>query len=206
MVRALAVTFSPVSPSPRVAAPGPAGRPRSAATATGRRSWARRCRRAARPARGRGSGAPARRTRSTSASAKAFSRLSIGRACRTLAKASEGAAPDPLRRAVGAAQLGKPRLDRGVAALQRVVVGVRDPRRVLLVVGAVRVGERLRPAPRARPRPLRASGPRCRRWRSPCLSNSGNVAKDLPRAWARVQHAGPRDARRPTAVHACTDR
>ena len=49
---------------------------------------------------------------------------------------------DPRARAVGAAELGKPRLDRGVAPLQRVVVGVADLRGVGLVVGEVGLGYR----------------------------------------------------------------
>ena len=64
-------------------------------------------------------------------------------AWRTLAKVSDGAAPTCSDGLSGRLSSGKARLDRGVAALQRVVVGVADPRRVGLVVGEVRGGERL---------------------------------------------------------------
>ena len=49
---------------------------------------------------------------------------------------------DPRARAVGAAELGKARLDGGVAPLQRVIVGVADLRGVGLVVGDVGLGDR----------------------------------------------------------------
>ena len=61
-----------------------------------------------------------------------------------------GRGADLLGGAVGALELGKAGLDGGVAALERVVVGVGDRRRVGLVIGAVgRVerGRRARPAP-----------------------------------------------------------
>src|SRR6185295_18875310 len=44
---------------------------------------------------------------------------------------------EPLRRAVRANERGEARLDRGVALAERVVVSVRDRRRVVLVVGDV---------------------------------------------------------------------
>ena len=46
-------------------------------------------------------------------------------------------AADPVRWRIGADQCGKPRLDRGVAPAQRVILGVGDLRRVALVIGAV---------------------------------------------------------------------
>jgi len=54
-----------------------------------------------------------------------------------------GGGADLLGGAVGALELGEGGLDRGVAALQRVVVGVADPGRVSLVIGEVRGGQRL---------------------------------------------------------------
>ena len=54
--------------------------------------------------------------------------------CATLAKAVGRRRADPLARAVRAHQLGEARLDGLVAPAQRVVVGVADLRRVLLVV------------------------------------------------------------------------
>ena len=54
-----------------------------------------------------------------------------------LAEGLDGCGADPPRRAVGAHQLGKARLDRRIALAQRVVVGVGDLRRVLGVVELV---------------------------------------------------------------------
>ncbi len=72
---------------------------------------------------------PAKNSR-TSASSKAFSSDSIGTRMGDLGEAGGRRGADPARRAVGADQLGKARLDRRVAPAQRVVVGVGDLGRV----------------------------------------------------------------------------
>ncbi len=54
-----------------------------------------------------------------------------------LGKAVGQRAPDLFGRAVGALQGGKARLDSGVAALQRIIVGIRDLWRIVGVIGAV---------------------------------------------------------------------
>ena len=77
----------------------------------------------------------------TSSSAKALSSDSIGTACRTLAKPRAGAAPTLRDGDFERAQIGKARLDRGVAVAQRVVFGVGDRRRVLLVIALVVRGD-----------------------------------------------------------------
>ena len=87
-----------------------------------------------------------RRTRArksaTSSSAKALPSDSIGTAWRTLRKRPAGFAPTLRRRASPARdQLRKARLDRGVALPERVVFGVGDGRRVLLVVAPVVLGD-----------------------------------------------------------------
>ena len=73
----------------------------------------------------------------TSSSLKALSSDSIGTACRTLAKPRDGAAPTLRDRLSSGAQVREARLDRLVAPPQRVVFGVRNGRRVLLVVALV---------------------------------------------------------------------
>ena len=73
----------------------------------------------------------------TSSSEKALSSDSIGTACRTLAKPRDGAAPTLRDRLSSVRRSGK-RASIGVVALpQRVIVGVGDGRRVLLVVALV---------------------------------------------------------------------
>ena len=73
----------------------------------------------------------------TSSSPKALSSDSIGTACRTLAKPRDGAAPTLRDRLSSVRRSGKARLDRLVAPPQRVVLGVGDRRRVLLVIALV---------------------------------------------------------------------
>ena len=58
-----------------------------------------------------------------------------------LGKAFRRRRADPLRRAILAHQLGKALLDREVAARQRIVLGVRDRRRVLGVIAPVVLGD-----------------------------------------------------------------
>ena len=86
-----------------------------------------------------------RRTRSTnsvtSSSSKALSSDSIGTRCRTLPKRLAGLRADAPRRAVGAHELGKARLDRRVAAAQRIVLGIGDLGRILLIVELVVVSD-----------------------------------------------------------------
>ncbi len=55
-----------------------------------------------------------------------------------LGEALGGGGADPVAGAVGALELGEARLDGGVAPLQRIIVGIDDPRRVGLVIGEVR--------------------------------------------------------------------
>ena len=62
---------------------------------------------------------------------------SIGTACRTLANFCAGCAPTRREGESASHQLGKARLDLLVAPAQRVVFGIRDGRRVLLVVALV---------------------------------------------------------------------
>ena len=102
-----------------------------------------------------------RRTRATnsrtSSSAMALSSDSIGTAWRDLAERLGRRGADAQARAVGADQLGKALLDRGVAPAQGVVVGVRELRRVLAVVEPV-VPRHLggEPGELPRPRPAQA--------------------------------------------------
>ena len=58
-----------------------------------------------------------------------------------LAEGLDGRGADALGRAVGAHEVGKARLDRGVALAQRIVVGIGDLRRVLAVVELVVMGD-----------------------------------------------------------------
>ena len=86
-----------------------------------------------------------RRTRaqnsSTSSSAKMLPSDSIGTAWRTLANFSDGGAPTFRLSGFGVGELGKGRFERGVAAAQVVVFGVRDRRRVLAVIAPVVLGD-----------------------------------------------------------------
>ena len=82
-----------------------------------------------------------RRNSTTSAPSKALSSDSIGTRCRTLPKSATGGAPTRWDGLSGADQFGKARLDRLVAPAQGVVLGVRDLRRVALVVEAVVAGD-----------------------------------------------------------------
>ena len=77
----------------------------------------------------------------TSSSANALPSESIGTAWRTLAKRADGAAPTRLRQAFQRAQLRKTRLDRTIALAQLVVFGVRNRRRVVLIIAAVVPGD-----------------------------------------------------------------
>ena len=85
--------------------------------------------------------------RVTSSSENALSSESIGTAWRTLAKRPVGAAPTFSVRLSSVRRSGKRCLDRAIALAQRVVFGVRDGRRVVLVVALVVLGE-LRMQPR----------------------------------------------------------
>ena len=76
----------------------------------------------------------------TSSSAKPFASDSIGTRWRTLANFSDASAPTFSAEAVGALELGE-RLQRLVAPAQGVVLGVRDGRRVLLVIAPVVLGD-----------------------------------------------------------------
>ena len=84
----------------------------------------------------------ARRNRVTSSSLNALSSDSIGTACRTLAKRARSA-PTPTfsDRLSSVRRSGKRCLDLAVALAQRVVFGVRDGRRVLLVIALVVLGD-----------------------------------------------------------------
>ena len=73
----------------------------------------------------------------TSSSLNAFCKDSIGTACRTLAKPRDGAAPTLRDRLSRVRRSGNALLDRLVAPPQRVIFGVRNRRRVLLVVALV---------------------------------------------------------------------
>ena len=77
----------------------------------------------------------------TSCSLKALSSESIGTAWRTLAKRPDGAAPTLSDRLSQRAQIGKSRFDRLIAPTQRVVFGIRNRRRVFLVVALVVRGD-----------------------------------------------------------------
>ena len=115
---------------------------------------------AARRLRGRETAARGRRTRRTPPASKALSSDSIGTRWRSLAKPPSGA-PPTRSRANRPDQLRKARLDRGVAPPQRVVFGVGDLGRVVLVIGAI-VRGRSRAARRRAPPPLppRSASPR----------------------------------------------
>ena len=114
--------------------------------------------------------APRRRRRRCRARASA-------RAWRTLAKPAAGARADPVRGAVGPDQLGKARLDRRIAPAQRVVVGIGDLGRVLLVVERGRGGRSRRPAAPA-PRRPRSS----RQLARPAGLGCGHAARQADRA------------------------
>ena len=86
-----------------------------------------------------------RRTRaqnsSTSSSAKMLPSDSIGTAWRTLANFSDGARADLAVGRIRVGELGKRRLERGVAAAQFVILGVGNRRRVLAVIAPVVLGD-----------------------------------------------------------------
>ena len=132
MVRAFSVTFSPVSPSPRVAActSAPALIAQRQRQPVDLRLGGEGQRRVG------GQVQDSVRTRSSKSAtprpSKAFSRLSMRTGWRTLAKPSARRRRRPGRDGLSARfSAGKARLDRGIAALQRVIVGIRDLGRVL---------------------------------------------------------------------------
>ena len=77
----------------------------------------------------------------TSSSANALSSDSIGTACAHLAEFLRDGRADPLRRRILAHQIGKALLDREIAPAQRIIVGIRNGRRILGVIAQVMAGD-----------------------------------------------------------------
>ena len=135
IVRTLAVTSSPTAPSPRVAA-------RTSSPRSYRSEQLKAVDLGLGGHRHEGIGGRFRNAHAGDELAdllvrKAFSRLSIGRAWATLASAVVGAAPSRFDGEVGAHQVRKPLLELAVLADQRVIVGVGNLRRVLVVIEPV---------------------------------------------------------------------
>ena len=75
----------------------------------------------------------------TSSASNALPKDSMATVCSILPNAPDGAA-DPLAWTVGPLQLGKTRLNRLIAAAQGVIIGVRDNRRIIPVIGCIMCG------------------------------------------------------------------
>ena len=151
MVRRLAVTSSPSVPSPRVAPRTKLAMFVGQVDRQARRSSARRRTQAARPRQGPGTAARGRRTRRNPRRRTRCPATASARGAE-LGKPALRRAADAVGRRIGGSGR-ETRLDRGVAPAQRVVVGVGDLRRVVLVVGAIVVRDLA-----ARPQFAAASG------------------------------------------------